>query len=66
MTHCSLFKEVAQRIVQNAQSSENDAQPAALRSASGLRPGASAQMSGSAFHSKPLTSPTDTLAATPD
>lgn len=59
MTHCSLFKEVAQRIVQNAQSSQNDALSPALKSAPGMRSSESAQMSGSTFSPRPLTSPTD-------
>lgn len=62
MTHCSLFKEAAQRIVQNAQSSQNDALSPALKAAVGMRSAPPAQMSGSTFSPRPLTSPTDTSA----
>ncbi len=48
MTHRSLFKEVAQRIVQSAQSSENDGSlpPASVRNPSGLRNVPPGQMMG--------------------
>ncbi len=64
MSHPSLFKEVAQRIVQRAQSSESDAyrlQPARQALASqGHGGGQPAQMTGTSFGSQPgLTSPTD-------
>lgn len=65
MTHCSLFKEVAQRIVQRAQSSQNDAQPPVLRSDSARRSSQPAQMSGSTFGSSLPNSPRDSSAGTP-
>lgn len=65
MTQPSLFKEVAQRIVQRAQSSENDsATPFTSRSAPtpGARASSPAQMTGSSFAGTSacgFTSPTD-------
>lgn len=68
MSHRSLFKEVAQRIVQRAQSPENDShrlsQPTgpALESA-GTEPRAPQMVAGT-FHTPPaLTSPRDTSPA---
>ena len=50
MTHCSLFKEAAQRIVQSAQASQNNGL-ATLRSSSlGLRPAQSVQKSDNVFN----------------
>ena len=63
MTQPSLFKEVAQRIVQRAQSSENDS---ASRSAPtpGSHVSTPAQMTGSSFADAcHFTSPTDTSQA---
>jgi hypothetical protein len=65
MTHPSLFKEAAQRIVQRAQSSENQADSSqAVQGTPGFQAGgrtAATQMSAGTFGSSlPLTSPTDT------
>jgi len=57
MTHCSLFKEAAQRIVQSAQASQN-AGLATLRSSSqDPRAKQTAQMSSSTFNppSQPIS-----------
>jgi len=66
MTHRSLFKEVAQRIVQRAQSSENEAPrplQAQMGPAPGQRLGQAHQMMGGDLGSAAFTSPTDTSPA---
>lgn len=66
MTHPSLFKEVAQRIVQSAQSPQGDGAPqvpGAVQSTSGTQAAAPTQMSGSDFGQAGLTSPSDTSPA---
>ncbi len=68
MTHSSLFKEVAQRIVQSAQSPQGDGAPqvpGAVQPTSGQPAAAPAQMSGSDFGQASLTSPSDTSPASP-
>lgn len=63
MTHLSLFKEAAQRIVQRAQSSENQADSSpASQSTPGSQASrrAAGQMSAGTFDGAlPLTSPTE-------
>ena len=68
MTHRSLFKEVAQRIVESAQSAQSDGAPqvpGAVQSPSGQQAIAPVQMSSSGFGQAGLTSPSDTSPASP-
>jgi hypothetical protein len=59
MTHCSLFKEAAQRIVQSAQASQNNGLATLRSSAHELPPTQTVRMSGSTFTP-------DALSASPD
>lgn len=59
MTHCSLFKEAAQRIVQSAQASQNNGLATLRSSSHELRPAPSVQMSGSTFNPQPQSNSAD-------